>query len=117
MNMRKQIVKWKPVSRKNIYGEEYVTAGYVELIVEAYRGTLIDEILSMPKKSGISFAVAVNMTCDAFHQACNNRKSGQEPGHGAWFHRNFVRYISEKGFHIELTGDEFEVLTLSSRVC
>ena len=116
MKMRKQLVNWKPIVSKNIYGEDYLNNAFPSLIARAYRGTLIDTILSMPSKKSISFEAAVNLACDQFHKAADLRKFGYEPGQCFWYHENFVQWISEQGFHIELTGDEFEALALASKV-
>lgn len=114
--MRKQPVKWKPVRSKSVYGNEYQNKEFPALIARAYRGTLIEEILSMPAKKSISFESAVNLACDEFHKAIDHGRIGRDSGHSHWYYKNFIQWISEQGFHIELTGDEFEAFVMSDKV-
>lgn len=72
----------------------------------AYRGSLIDQILKMPTQEPISFEQAVVMASSEADRSANNYKFGNDRGHSRWFYANFVTFISEQGFHIELTGDE-----------
>ena len=72
-----------------------------------YRGTLLSEILAMPKKQGILFDEAVRMMSDAQMQAFREGRVTNAKGEYHWLMTNFICWISEQGFHIELTGDEF----------
>ena len=35
---------------------------------------------------------------------------------GDWFYENFIEWISSQGYHIELTGDEFEAAVMSDKL-
>lgn len=41
-------------------------------------------------------------------EAFDAHRLGYEPGECNWYFKNFVEWISSLGYHIELTGDEFE---------
>ena len=41
---------------------------------------------------------------------------GHERGQYYWFTDNFIEWISELGYKIQLTGDEFEPYALSDRI-
>lgn len=116
--MAKRIVCWKPVRNRNIYGREYFDPYGPRLVAKCYRGELVDEILSMPEKKSISFAEAMQLVADYSNQEFDKRvkelesgKTTEETPKALWFYENFVQFISEQGYHIELTGDEFESLS------
>ncbi len=96
---------------KNIRGEDFASQ-MPDLISTAYRGTLADQILRMPRQNPISFEAAVALMTEAYNQATKARQIGYERGLSGWYVTNFVRWISEKGWHIELTGDEFELFSM-----
>jgi hypothetical protein len=114
--MIKRPVSWKSVRTKNIYGEEYVNPDLPSLVSSAYKGTLLSAILAMPLKEPISFQDAAVLADRATHDAISARRFGYQPGESNWFYHNFVQWISEQGYHIELTGDEFESHVLSDKV-
>lgn len=101
--MAKQCVNWKTIVCTNVNGDEY-HAEFPYYINRKYRGELVTEILAMPKRKPIQFDVAVRMAADNFFRA----KIGHGRGENFWFIEHFIEWISEIGFHIELTGDEFE---------
>lgn len=105
--MSKRIVSWKPVRFLDADGQIAVDPHMPSLIAIAYRGELVDKILAMPRKSSIPYARAVAMVGERFMQELKAGNAGGERGQSHWFHRNFVEFISEQGYHIELTGDEF----------
>lgn len=86
------------------------------LIDIAYKGRLLSEIISMPKKAPITFEHAVNLCQTEFDRLADAGQSGPNRGQAHWHYRNFVLWISEQGYSIELTGDEFETPTLSRLV-
>ena len=102
--MEKHWVKWKTLRTKNIYGEP-IDAEFPYLIDLCYQGSLISKILKMEKKTPISFEDAVRIAeghyseSDIFTERDRMKKCTQ----------HFIEFISEQGFHIELTGDEFEL--------
>ena len=114
--MRRQLIYWKPVRSQNIYGETYLNRYFPQLINQASNGALVFEILSMKVKTPISFEYAVNLADEESFRASNSGRSGYEPGQSHWYYRNFVKWISEQGYHIELTGDEFETAAMCSYV-
>ena len=104
--MEKNFVIWKKVRCKTLQGSDI----YLELpekVDVRYGGTLLSEILAMPKKKGLWFDDAVRMLSDAQMQAFREGRVGTTQGDHHWLMENFVHWISEQGFHIELTGDEF----------
>ena len=114
--MAKHLVNWKSVRTKDIYGQTFVNNEFPRLIVHSYRGTLLSEILAMPSKNPISFEEAVSRTHHAFNDAIDAKRIGNGTGECFWFYKNFVRWISDQGFHIEISGDEFEALTIPDKV-
>lgn len=102
--MAKQLVKWKAVTLQNRAGE-FFDAEIAKSIEYYYRGTLISKILEMPKKTPVSFLNAVRVAGQEYFQS---DKVGDARFETEWLLSHFVEWISELGFHIELTGDEFE---------
>lgn len=76
------------------------------LIAIAYRGELIDKILAMPRKTPITYEHAVLLASQGFGNALRAEIADGQPRDTFRFHRKFLEFISELGFHIELTGDE-----------
>ncbi len=109
------IVNWKTITCQNIFGENYESR-IPQIVDSVTRRTLLTNILSMAKKNPISLAVATKMINEKQDEAFSGRKFGNIPGHLHWYLYNFVNWISEQGYHIELTGDEFEPLALSDKV-
>ncbi len=110
--MTHRLVNWKSVAHKNVAGEVFHSD--LPIVIEHYyRGTLIAEILNMQKKKPISFEEGVRM-------AGRNFTKGDKVGHARyeshWYLKCFVEWISEQGFHIELTGYEFEAFVLSDKI-
>lgn len=62
----------------------------------------------MDRKKPISFHEALNLASDAHIKASQEGRTGHQRGESAWHFLHLLDYISELGFHIELTGDEFE---------
>jgi hypothetical protein len=101
--MEKHFVKWQTVRMKNRTGQFYQSE-VPEGIDRRYRGKLLSSILDMPRKKPISFADAVRK---AFKKSFALTWLGK-PKEATWLLDNFVQYISDLGYHIELNGDEFE---------
>lgn len=114
--MTKRPVHWKPVKTKDISGREFRNPYFMPLLSGYYRGTLLSEILSMPIQKPISFEEAAGLTHAAFLKAFTSRRIGHASGQTHWYFKNFVQWISDQGYHIELTGDEFEGYVLSDKV-
>jgi len=102
--MEKHWIKWKTFRSKNIYGEPIDTE-FPYLIDLNYKGALISQITKMKKKWPITFELAVRLASEKY----NKSEFGSKPGQKFWYSDNFVEFISELGYHIELTGDEFEI--------
>lgn len=81
-----------------------------------YRGTLLTRILSMEKKTPISLEAAVVLMVQHEQEARAAGRKGTEPGHLVWYAYHFVEWLEELGYHIELTGDEFEPLVMSDQI-
>lgn len=105
--MTRQCVLWNPVICQTFQGTDYGSA-LPDLIAKSYRGTLVTEIISMPLRNPIAFEKAVNLIDMKIKEACKASKIGHNPGEYFWYHKNFVQCISDMGFHIELSGEEFE---------
>jgi hypothetical protein len=103
--MTKYLVNWKFIASKNMYGESY-NSEFPRLIDHVSKKTLLAKILTMPKKIPIHLEDAARIAEEKYFSS----DIGYERGQNFWFAKNFVEYISELGYHIELTGDEFEVL-------
>lgn len=111
----KQFVKWKPILCKSVNKTDV----YVDVIGELdvrNRGILLNQIMSMPQKEPISLSKAYRLMDIASEKAFKARQLGTEPGGYQWYETNFVFWISEQGYHIELTGDEFESYAISDKV-
>jgi hypothetical protein len=102
--MNKMLVQWHPVPVYDIYGGLCATI-LPELIDNYYNHSLLTTALAMPKKSPISFELVIKFTSDIIHDA----DIGHEPGQHFWYKKNFVQWISDLGYHIEFTGDEFDI--------
>lgn len=113
--MVKQCVAWKPVKCKNRMGES-VRTPIPEAIETHYRGTLLPRILSMPERTPISFDRAINLVSEKLLEALSAHRIGKGPGQFCWYTDNFIEWISSLGYHIELTGDEFESYSISDKV-
>lgn len=109
--MAKHCVNWKKVVFENVVGENFLAEVPV-WIEHYYRGALLTAILNMPKKKPIDFDDAVRMAGRNFF----DKPIGHGHGQNSWYLEHFVEWISELGFHIELTGDEFEPLIMSEKV-
>src|SRR6185312_8359651 len=113
--MSKQCVKWKPVRKTNIVGREF-DSEIPSVLDTRYRGTLLATILAMPKKNDLSFDQAIRMISVKLGESFDARQFGYLPGQYNWYLSHFAEWISEQGYHIELTGDEFESYALSDNV-
>lgn len=104
--MEKNFVIWKKVRCKTLNGSE-IYLSFPDRVDVRYRGTLLSEILAMPKQKAVLFDDAIRMLADAHLEAFTEGRVGRTYGECHWLTKNFVSWISEQGFHIELTGDEF----------
>ena len=109
--MAQHLLKWKTVRVPNVRNEDYDSRLPYALDF-IYRGTLVTRVLSMEKKVAIGFKEAF-----LFFQS-ELLKSMSDPTRDRtdWLYRNFIPWISGLGYHIELTGDEFEPFLMSDKV-
>jgi hypothetical protein len=114
ISVKKQVVIWKPVRCVRRNGENYLSDAFPQLLESAYNGELIFKIASMPLKTAITFETAVNLTRREFNRALDAGHYGQNPGQAHWYYKNFVQWISDLGYSIYLTGDEFETALVTS---
>lgn len=73
---------------------------------------LLRQILRMPKGKPISYEEACRMVQAEGHvqiKAGNNE--AEVRGSSNWLTQHWVEWLSQKGFHIELTGEEFDIVT------
>ena len=113
--VKHNLLKWKPVKCKSTKGN-IVKVPLPEVIAIHYRGTLLSKILSMEKKKPISFEVAINLIAEEQNKAFATGQMGSNFGQYSWYPNNFVKFISNLGYHIELTGDEFETYMLTDKL-
>ena len=81
-----------------------------------YQGTLLSRILSMEQKTAISYEDAMWLTNRTLKKCYEEEKMGADFGHYQWYLDNFIEWISSLGYHIELTGDEFEPAVPPSQI-
>ena len=62
----------------------------------------------MKQQKPLSLESAIQSLLDHEEGAMKAGRKGLEPGHALWYQCNFIEWISSLGYHIELTGDEFE---------
>ena len=113
--MNKQCTRWKPFKDLNIRGSEF-DCEFPDLLNCVYRGQLISSILAMAKKTPITFEQAARMAWRKHSEAIDENRFGSEPGQCFWYTESFVQWISELGYHIELSGDEFEPYLMSDKL-
>ncbi len=100
-------VTWLPVLAKNVRGSDIAVCPMQ--IIESYsRGRLLPQILEMKKNHPVSLEHAISMMLEKLDLAYDQKRIDHSPGGYHWYFQNFVEWISSEGYHIELTGDEFE---------
>jgi hypothetical protein len=105
--MTNRFVRWKryPCEPR---GQWFNIPPVVNELDRHYKGTLLSRIMFMQKKNPITLEAAVQSLLDHEVGAMKAVRKGLEPGHAFWYQCNFIEWISSLGYHIELTGDEFE---------
>jgi hypothetical protein len=111
-----QVVFWKPIRSRSVSGKIFKSEHLPKLIDSAYRSQLLYEIISMEPKKPISFEDAANLMWAEFTRASDAGQIGTDPGQSHWYYRNFVKWIADQGYSIELTGEEFETASIASQV-
>jgi hypothetical protein len=109
--MPKHILNWKTVRLKNLRGSDcnLPLPGVINLI---YRGRLLGCILGMKKMAPISFDKAISLANEEWQCAFRADRHDQID----WLQENFVEWIAGQGYHIEITGDEFEPFWMSDKL-
>lgn len=109
--MPKHVLIWKAVKSKTIRDTDcYIRI--MDRVDRYYKGTLLTCILTMKKKQPISLESAVTLFSKEWINCVLSRRAEE----CEVLDRNFVNWVSEKGYHIELTGDEFEPVAMSDKV-
>lgn len=106
--MSRHIVKWRPTIGKNVRNEDRALP-FPDLLAASSKWTLLERILAMERKNPISFTDAAVLAQNKYLAARDAGRRGYGPGETNWYSKNFVEWISSLGFHIVLTGDEFEL--------
>lgn len=106
--MDKRILKWKPIPGKNIRMEDCDFA-FPDILDSASKWTLLEGILRMEPKNPISFEKAATLAMTKYRAAMNADEIGYKPGQCLWYAKYFLEWISSMDFHIEITGEEFEL--------
>ena len=101
------LVKWIETPGKNVHGED-CSFPFPDLLDSASHWRLIEKIFNMKPQRPIKFEEAALLAYKEYQALSNLNRHGIGPGQAEWYAKNFVEWISSLGFHIELTGDEFE---------
>ena len=113
--MTKHCVNWKPVKSKDIRGSDFDSP--IPTAIEiGYRGTMLSRILDMERKQSITFVEAIHLVQKQWTKAVDSGRIGHELGECNWFIDHFIEWVASQGYHIELTGDEFEPYMISSQI-
>jgi hypothetical protein len=103
--MSAQIVHWHPVICLNDIGEP-IPSPMASIIDIEYRRQLLHKANAMPKKAAIKFEDAIRMADSRVFKADIDQVAGLYYKYVP----TFLDWLSEEGYHIEFTGDEFETL-------
>jgi hypothetical protein len=110
--MKHQLVNWKSVKCRSPLGREEKFP--VPMMIDVrLRRTLLSRILAMPSQNPISLERAAQLLFEALGNAIKSGRIGHEPDNYHWYYTNFIDWISSQGYHIELTGEEFEAQAMS----
>lgn len=112
--MNKQLVRWRAFNETNFVGVESLIPLAEELDIHC-RGTLLSQIVSMEPKTPISYQDAMSLTHETLKKCWKEKKISSEFGHYYWYFDHFCEWLSILGYHIELTGDEFELYFTSDQ--
>jgi hypothetical protein len=112
--MTKHFLNWKDTTVKS--AGKKTALPYLSQIDRYYTGTLLSRILAMEKQTAISLEAAIHLLIENEQAARAAGRKGAEPGQMFWYAGHFVEWLSEIGYHVELTGDEFEPLIMSDKV-
>jgi hypothetical protein len=93
-------VLWKPFPSSRHDGTPGIMPGGID-----ENGKELQQILAMPKKKPIGYGIAITMF---WHSVCDFLDEGNVDDAPA--PSSFVQWVSDQGYHIELTGDEYEIL-------
>lgn len=110
----KHVLRWQNVTIH--FAGRISNYPVVNEIDSYYRGELLSRILDMQKQMPISLEAAIHLLTKHEQEASDAGRKGTEPGHLFWYAWHFVEWIESLGYHIELTGDEFEAIGLSDRL-
>jgi hypothetical protein len=103
------LLRWKDILCKSLKGDP-IFLPIPQFVDHQSRGKLLSQIIAMQKQNPIDLVSAVQLISGECHKAYLAGKLDSEPGHYFWYTGHFIDYISGLGYHIELTGDEFEPL-------
>jgi hypothetical protein len=115
LGMKHQLVNWKNIMCRSRTGKPFDSA--LPLILDMnLKRTLLTSILSMPRKKAISLSTACRLLSYKQRHAMAAGQFGREPGHYGWYYINFTSWISSLGYHIELSGEEFEAQAMTQKL-
>lgn len=105
---------WREFNYIDVFGRDMQNSPYFP----QNSGTLLlHQVMTMPKKKPISMQDACMMAsfenCRLYRFNTPERLDPRSLG----FMNRWVQWISEQGYHIELTGDEFEIDQDSAFAC
>jgi hypothetical protein len=112
--MTKHLLNWKNINCK--CAGKNVSLPVANEIDGYYSGTLLSRILAMERKTPIALEAAIHLLVENEHAARAAGRTGTDPGHLFWYAYHFIEWIAEIGYHIELTGEEFEAPMMSDKI-
>jgi hypothetical protein len=104
-----QLIRWNAVLCKTVTGQN-ILLNSASTIDRLCRGKLLFRILSMVRQEPITLTMAINLMNDKKQEDFKAGRMFRNPDRWNWYYFSFVQMISNLGFHIELNGDEFEVI-------
>ena len=91
---------------KNVLGED-CEFRFPDLLNCSSSWTLLEKIIRMEVKAPITFTEAALLAQEQYLALIRMNKYGSDPDQCSYTD-SFTEWISSLGYHIELTGDEFE---------
>lgn len=104
--MNRPLVRWKSVACKSLAGKN-ILLDLPNQIDKMHGGTLLSQIISMPKQTPISFSNAINLVVEAQKDEWESGRFVRYPVFWNWHLKNFIQWLTALGYHVELSGEEF----------
>jgi len=105
--VNRNLTRWKEV-KTNARDGSVILLDRARILDKIYQGNLLLNIVRMPDKKPLSFESALEILECKLAECFSAGNIGHKPGQYNWYLEHFIEYISDLGYHIELTGDEIE---------